>query len=90
VIVLAVPTKCELGECYTLDRRSDAARGLLRRAVAGLPVTLVDPVDEFDRTEFWTKDAHWNAAGHRKIAQALLPAVHDALAGLDQAEPHDE
>ncbi len=90
VIVLAVPTKCELGECYTLDRRSDAARGLLRRAVAGLPVTLVDPVDEFDRTEFWAKDAHWNAAGHRKIAQALLPAVHDALAGLDQAEPHDE
>ena len=80
VIVLAAPTKCELGQCYTLEDRSDAARGLLKRAVAGLPVTLVDPGDSFDSTDFWRKDAHWNAAGHRKIAEALLPAVSDALA----------
>jgi len=80
VIVLAAPTKCELGRCYTLEDRSDAARKLLKRAVTGLPVTLVDPADSFDSKDFWNKDAHWNASGHRKIAGALLPAVQDALA----------
>ena len=89
VIVLAVPTKCELGLCYTLESRSDAARGLLRRAVAGLPVTLLDPVDQFDGTDFWSKDAHWNAAGHRKIAQVLLPAVNVALTSRDTSEGQD-
>lgn len=81
VIVLAAPTKCELGQCYTLEKRSDAARRLLKRAVTGLPVTLVDPADGFDSKDFWSKDAHWNASGHRKIAEALLPAVANALAG---------
>ena len=80
VIVLAAPTKCELGQCYTLEGRSDAARILLRRAVTGLPVTLIDPGEEFDDSDFWSKDAHWNASGHRKIAGALLPAVAAALA----------
>ena len=80
VIVLAAPTKCELGQCYTLQGRSDAARKLLRHAVAGLPVTLIDPGDAFDDADFWRKDAHWNASGHRKIAEALLPAVNAALA----------
>ncbi|MBL8198155.1 MAG: SGNH/GDSL hydrolase family protein, partial [Chromatiales bacterium] len=78
--VLAAPTKCERGPCYTREKRSDAARRLLKRAGTGLPVTLVDPGDSFDGTDFWRKDAHWNAAGHRKIAEALLPAVSDALA----------
>lgn len=87
VIVLAAPTKCELGRCYTMDKRSDAARKLLKRAVTGLPVALVDPGDNFDSTDFWSKDAHWNASGHRKIAQALLPAVSDALADRRVPEP---
>lgn len=87
VIVLAAPTKCELGQCYTLEKRSDAARKLLAQAVAGLPVTLVDPGDSFDSTDFWRKDAHWNAAGHRKIAQALLPAVREALPDRPGAVP---
>lgn len=89
VIVLAAPTKCELGQCYTLDGPSDAARGLLKRAVSGLPVTLIDPADDFDSADFWRKDAHWNASGHRKIAEALLPAVQGALAARDGPAPPD-
>ncbi len=79
VIVLAAPTKCELGQCYSLKDRSDASRRLLQEAVSGLPVTYIDPGDGFGEGDFWSDDAHWRPAGHRKIAGALLPAVTAAL-----------
>ncbi len=90
VIVLAVPTKCELGQCYTLEGRSSAARELLGRAVSGLPVSLIDPGDGFSSADFWTKDAHWNAAGHRKVAEALLPAVSAALTARGTSGRQDD
>jgi hypothetical protein len=80
VIVLAVPTACEFGNCFGLNRRTDAAQKTLKEAVGTLPVALIDPTDEFTLADFWKRDGHWRLSGHNKITAALLPAVQAALA----------
>jgi lysophospholipase L1-like esterase len=94
VIVLAAPTKCEFGACFKdLTTPSQAARQALQRSLRGTAVTIVDPTDELTLDDFWVKDAHWRPAGHRKIADALLPYVSAALgrrqAGANGVLPAD-
>jgi len=81
VIVLAATSKCEFGECFPgLKGPTDAARKVLARSLAGLPLTLVDPTPALRLADFWERDGHWRASGNRKIADALLPALRRALA----------
>lgn len=80
VIVLAVPTACEFGNCFGVGRRTDAAQQALKQAVGTLPVALIDPTDDFTLADFWQRDGHWRRSGHEKITAALAPAVEAALA----------
>ncbi len=78
VIVLAVPTKCDVTECFP-GRNMDAERRALEQVLSGLPVTYVDPAPAIEIGDFWAIDPHWRPSAHRKVAAALLPAVERAL-----------
>jgi len=85
VIVVAAPSKCELGACFGKEPgHTDAAIAALRRSLDGLPVTLVDPTPSFAISDFWTTDAHWRPSGHRKVADALVPVVAAELEEQDR------
>ena len=75
VVMLAVPTKCELGRCFGMKSPNENSRKAFRAAIGNLPVTIVDPTDTFKIEDFWSEDAHWRPSGHRKIADALLPVL---------------
>jgi len=78
IFVVAAPGKCELGDCFP-DRPSDATRKALALSLSGLPITLIDPSPGFNLNDFWSKDSHWRASGHRKIAAALIPDLDRIL-----------
>ena len=79
VIVLAVPTNCEFGNCFGIGKRTDAANKALKAAVGALPVTYIDPTETFSLEDFWKKDGHWRVSGHNKIVAALEGKVATAL-----------
>jgi hypothetical protein len=79
IIVVAVPTKCELMGCGDVEKKRDGARYALAQIVSGLPVKYIDPTPAFEMGDFWIKDSHWRPSGHQKIASALLPALERAL-----------
>ena len=79
VIVLAVPTACEFGNCFGVGKRTDAANKALKQAVGTLPVAYIDPTDNFTLADFWSRDGHWRLSGHNKIVSALEPEVAAAL-----------
>lgn len=80
VVVLAAPSKCEFGACFAdLKGPNDAARKLLAKSLAGLPLALVDPTASLTLDDFWARDGHWRPSGNRKVAAALLPALRKAL-----------
>jgi hypothetical protein len=86
LLVVAAPTKCELGQCFRdLSAPTDRALRHLQASLAGLEVQLVDPTPDLTLDDFWTHDAHWRPSGHRKIARALIPHV---IKVLEQAQPH--
>ena len=78
VVVLAVPTKCELGTCFP-DAKADAARLALARSLETLPLTLIDPTATYSLDDFWSRDGHWRPSGHRKAADALVPTIRRLL-----------
>jgi hypothetical protein len=78
VVVVAAPSKCELGSCFP-KTPSDAARKALARSLSGLPITMIDPTPAFNLDDFWSKDPHWRASGHHKIADALVPELDSIL-----------
>jgi lysophospholipase L1-like esterase len=86
VIVLAVPSACEMGRCFDIGKRTDASRKALREAVGALPVTFIDPTEALTEADFWVKDGHWRLSGHNKIADALEPGVRAALSRRATAE----
>jgi hypothetical protein len=79
VIVLAIPTKCDITDCFGVRQKTDAARKALEHIVSDLQITYIDPTLAFEIGDFWTKDLHWRPSGHRKAAAALLPAAERAL-----------
>lgn len=79
VVVLAVPTKCEFGRCYRDPTPVDGARLALARSLQNLPVTLIDPTPNFSIDDFWEHDGHWRPVGHRKAADAVVPAIKRLL-----------
>jgi hypothetical protein len=78
ILVVAAPSKCELGDCFP-DRPSDATRKALALSLSGLPISVIDPTPAFNLDDFWSKDPHWRASGHRKIADALIPDLDRIL-----------
>ena len=79
VIVLAVTSVCEIGECSYVHGRVDGQRRALELILSALPVIYVDPTPAFESGDFFPTDRHWRASGHQKAAAALLPAVKHAL-----------
>jgi hypothetical protein len=83
VIVLAIPTKCELGKCFPdLTEKNYATLELLKQSLQGIEnVTLVDPSSELGIDDYWDHDGHWRPAGNKKVADKLAPAVQKVLSG---------
>ena len=78
VVVLAVPTKFEVGP--TLDPHfRESGRQALAASIEGLGATLVDPTPAYSIDDFWARDTHWRPLGHVKAAQALAPVVRKIL-----------
>lgn len=81
VIVLAIPTKCEFGECFPdLNGDNLSTLGFLRKSLAGLSnVTLVDPSSSLKLGDYWEHDGHWRPVGNRKVADELIPVLNGIL-----------
>jgi len=79
--VMAVPTKCELGQC-TPERTlipNNRQRERLRELTAELKVPFIDFPSTFALEDFWADDGHWRPTGHAKMAQALAEYVESLL-----------
>lgn len=71
-LVALVPTKMEAmpGE-VPANERSNEMGDQLRRRIEHAGIPLVDPRGDFGPRQFWRRDGHWNAEGHRLFGEIL-------------------
>lgn len=58
---------------YT-DGEPSGVEGLVR-ALEGASVPFLDATPLLGAEDYWLLDGHWKASGHRKVAEALVPAL---------------
>ena len=81
MVVLAIPTRCELGTCFP-DLKADSyvTLKLLKQSLEGTDnATLVDPTMDIGLSDYWQYDGHWRPIGHKKIADKLRPVVNTLI-----------
>jgi hypothetical protein len=75
--------------CYDVDANDAATDGRLRALLQRQGVTYADisPAYAEDFDGLWVS-GHWNEEGQRRVADALLPALRQALAPAAAPSPH--
>jgi hypothetical protein len=72
LVILPAPTKCELGRCFGGDGTPNLrVYRELEATARAIGAGFVDTSATLGTEDFWEKDTHWRASGHRKIAEVL-------------------
>ncbi|HEY6131684.1 MAG TPA: SGNH/GDSL hydrolase family protein, partial [Halioglobus sp.] len=79
LIITSAPTKREYNKHrkYGHEGYYPAAENLLLRSTNKLGIVSISNIYNLDGRDFWVKDEHWNASGHKKMAASLAKLITD-------------